>query len=424
MLMKIKLLSPFFLAVLIIIGLLVIAFPFSLAQSGTNVSGILSQDTTWTQAGSPYTLTGNILVDYGATLTIQTGATVNLGTYYYIRVNGSLIVQPGVTINMPEQLNAIQVNGVLTAIGTSNNPIQINGKPTLIGGNANEPSYNGLISFSPSSQSNSVIENASINNVIIEANNGITFANNEFSSGKLLLYGGASEVVNSNISAFVATDASPTISNNRITESVDVSGYDTAVISNNVLTGITLDNVDSDGSLLIERNLITNDSYGGIAFTGNYYGNLVIRNNTITNNAWGLDILDVNSQNIVYNNIYDNSINVKLEEPESRDVNLTNNWWGTTDQSAISNTFIDYNKDFNLGKVNFTPFLTAANPEAMPNLNAITTTASTPTSTTSQTQSSSTSAPQAPEFPSAPTVVIVILAVTATALLVRRKRAA
>ncbi len=62
------------------------------AQSGSNVSGIIRSDTTWTKANSPYNLGGNIAIDKGVTLTIEPGVTVNLDMYY-IRVNGALTVR-------------------------------------------------------------------------------------------------------------------------------------------------------------------------------------------------------------------------------------------------------------------------------------------------------------------------------------------
>jgi hypothetical protein len=36
------------------------ALQFGTAQSGTNFNGIISSDTTWTQADSPFTLTGPV----------------------------------------------------------------------------------------------------------------------------------------------------------------------------------------------------------------------------------------------------------------------------------------------------------------------------------------------------------------------------
>jgi len=41
---------------------------FGTVQASTDVSGIIALDATWTQAGSPYTLTGNLLVEKRARL--------------------------------------------------------------------------------------------------------------------------------------------------------------------------------------------------------------------------------------------------------------------------------------------------------------------------------------------------------------------
>ena len=61
---------------------------------------------------------------------------------------------------------------------------------------------------------------------------------------------------------------------------------------------------------------------------------------------------------------------------------------GTTDIAEIDQKIWDYNDDFNLGKVNYVPFLTAANPQAMPDPNApIPTLPSTPPPETTPTPS-------------------------------------
>ena len=76
---------------------------FGVAQTPTNVTGIIFSDSTWTTAHSPYNITRPVAIAKGATLTIQPGVTVNLNTF------------------------TLQVNGTLTARGTSTNPITING---------------------------------------------------------------------------------------------------------------------------------------------------------------------------------------------------------------------------------------------------------------------------------------------------------
>ncbi len=69
------------------------AVEFSLPQfpeTGTVVSGTLTENTVWTQANSPYVLTGNVLVTTGVTLTIQPGVTVLLDQDQRMIVDGGL----------------------------------------------------------------------------------------------------------------------------------------------------------------------------------------------------------------------------------------------------------------------------------------------------------------------------------------------
>lgn len=144
-----------------------------------------------------------------------------------------------------------------------------------------------------------------------------------------------------------------------------------AVITDNTLSGFSVTAISlSGGSPLIQRNQISGQE--GLLIG---HGNPVVRNNTFSGCNRAI-VDDSNSAsdnlNIYYNNLESYPppyyYNIYLET--SSNLNATYNWWGTTDQSTISSTIYDFNKDFSLGTVTFTPFLIAPNSQATPNPNA------------------------------------------------------
>ncbi|MFH1168123.1 MAG: hypothetical protein V1852_29250, partial [Pseudomonadota bacterium] len=73
------------------LSFLFLAVVLTVSQAeATNVSGSISSSTTWTLAGSPYILTGDITINAGVTLTIEPGAVVRLGDNMSLWVNGTL----------------------------------------------------------------------------------------------------------------------------------------------------------------------------------------------------------------------------------------------------------------------------------------------------------------------------------------------
>lgn len=394
--------------------------PFGLAQSGTNVGGIIASDTTWTQANSPYTLTGPVAVNQGVTLTIEPGASVYGGVSYYIQVNSTLI-----------------------AVGTSSNPIILNAQIqfTSVSNSWNQQTGIGSIientlypnvtitGCSPKIDSNTLyglqIQQASptisdnkIGWEILLSQSSAIIVNNSIYQG-IEVSMGAPSILNNTVTssydesnddaAIVITGGSPVIANNMIKSRIDwgypltpfsqnrpiiypgiVIGANNALIADNViddcLTGIT----SLGPSVTIENNFINGSETDGIDVTG---GNAIVQNNTITYNQVGLNSPSPSSV-IAYNNIYGNGYNVYLSSPSN--VDATNNWWGTTDTQAINQTIYDFKDNFNLGSVNFVPFLAEPNSQAAPDPNAPT---PTPISSTSPT-------PTVPEFP---TIVILPL---------------
>ena len=155
------------------------------AQSGTGVGGIIGSDTVWTASSSPYTLTGNILVSQGVTLIIQPGVTVNFGSYY------------------------LEVNGTLTAVGSTSDKITFNGGQITFTSFSN--------GWSDQTDSGCLIENANIDQTSITSSDPI-------------------EIDSSNINAELIV-VSSIISNNIITGTI--SGSNSPISNNNVKGDIT-----------------------------------------------------------------------------------------------------------------------------------------------------------------------------------------
>jgi hypothetical protein len=328
---------------------------FGVAQAADTVNGVIASDTTWTNANSPYTLTGNVLVNNGATLTIQSGVTVNLNNNY------------------------MMVNGTLVARGSSHEKIYFN---------------NGQITFTHYSNgwnqgthSGSIIE--------------YSVLNADSSSYGLINIENASPLISSNHINFEIsiTGGSPIIFNNNITPLIYYRMYgqppqaygppqyaiygiaigpfngvvdSTAIISDNVITGDFEEAcmIVHGGNPTIQRNTITDNVGLGIEISVSSTSNPTIIDNTISSCRNGIsDDNNDASLTFVGNNLQNNS-KYNVYWTATTDLNAESNWWGTTDQSAINNSIYDFNSDFNLGKVTFVPFLTTPNSQAMPNPNA------------------------------------------------------
>ncbi len=333
-------------------------------HAAVSVGGAINSDTTWTRVNSPYTLSSSILVNNGATLTIEPGVTVDLG-FYQIQVR----------------------NGTLNARGTSDSKIVF----------FCSSYYYQRIDFSADSTrwneeagTGCIIEHAVFHLVSVSTNGGSPkISKNYFnysSAGQIGVYGGAPLILDNTIN-FRSNDGiytilgSPIISNNLIQGGGDHFGIyagATAYISNNNITNCW-SGIYASGSVTIESNYIMSNNNDGIVIGS---GNPAIRNNALINNKCGTsgagNIINntiANNQigifnpsptaTITQNNIFDNTENsIVLTNPIN--VYAYDNWWGTTDQQAINQTIRDSKNDPNLGKVNFVPFLTEPNPATPP----------------------------------------------------------
>ncbi len=360
-----KLTSTILLIALIFCGLASVSgVHFASAQASTNL--IISSDTTWTQTNSPYNL-GNILVENGVTLTIQSGTTINF--------------------------NDLEVNGTLYAVGNSSNPIRFNGAQIIF-----TPYSNG---WNEATGSGSIISGAVLIAPISITSSSPMISNSNISymSNPIDISGGSPILSGNFIRAVSYGDIYGRLQTTD--NGILLNGNNGAIITDNVLSEFQAAIVVYGGSPLIQRNVI--QLGGGIDL------NITAANSnpTIQNNTFSFcqnAILAGSSSGeltltLLFNNFenYSNS-QYNVYWGATSDLNATYNWWGTTDQSAISNSIYDFSSDFNLGKVNFVPFLAIPNPNApipTPNLSPTSTSTPMPTSNASP---SPTSTPIVPEF--------------------------
>lgn len=355
--------------------------PFVAAQGGTNVGGLVNSDTTWTKAGSPYTFTGSVGISQGITLAIEPGVTVNLGSYY------------------------LRVNGTLTAKGTANDKIIFNGGQitylTLSNG-WNEQTQSGcIIQYATLGQTsvNSVyplkIDNCNINGQVsttssIITNNQITGDINAQSStitdnniqGKIIIgtltlggMGGSSDystVSRNKVQGTISsgsTENAPIIAENTVTSGgISCTGY-CRIIDNYVhdcKTGISTNTLRVFGGWFpcyatVEGNLVTNNTCGISMSLLGAAGKPALQKNIISGNEIGIK-QSYGTPTIKNNNIQDNiDYNYYLETSDSVDV--SGNWWGTTDEEAISHSIYDVKNNVDMGTVTFKPILTSPNPD-------------------------------------------------------------
>jgi hypothetical protein len=344
-------------------------------DASIQVGGIITSDTTWTLANSPYRLSGGVTVNSLVTLTIEPGVVVDLYIY------------------------SIMVSGTLNAQGTTDNNIVFQ---------TSYPPSSPLINFlsgpgwDESMGTGCIIKNAIFSAVALYINNcsakiSNTYFTNTNSYTAISVFTGSPIIVNNAFDChgvgINTYNGYPVISNNFIkcTGNYGVYASNNAYISDNNITGCS-SGVYVTGNSTVTRNLITSNTFGvrvsassakienNVIVSNNYgiSGGGTIRNNTFGNNVLGVDISL--AANITQNNIISSTQNnIRMSMSSANTVDATYNWWGTTDTQAINQTIQDYKTNPSTGKVNFTPFLTELNTQAPSLQNTYLTPAPTPT---------------------------------------------
>ncbi|MBS7646214.1 S8 family serine peptidase [Candidatus Bathyarchaeota archaeon] len=341
----------------------------------TPVSGVISENTTWTKYGSPYNLTGHLIIDEFASLTIEPGVEIKANGYR-IWVNS---------------------NAKLNATGTPSEPIIFNGTGIQlrdVAENASITIKNCIITkaqygfYAPSTPCRLVNVNISIENSVFTKN------------GKAI----SMEVIN----IPVAT-VSFYIVNNKIVENYGdaikigsgggLSFNEIRIVNNTIVSndgngivfwvygisgvleiaGNTIRSNGGDGLRIcwynfppmpITRNHIAYNSGAGIfmSIPGTTFGGdttPLITQNYITRNAYGIVVYrgaasDVPEHipTIFFNDIHSNAYyDLEILNTGDRKYNATYNYWGTLSANEISQKIWDFYDDFSLERVVYMPFL-------------------------------------------------------------------
>jgi hypothetical protein len=126
----------------------------------------------------------------------------------------------------------------------------------------------------------------------------------------------------------------------------------------------------NSSNLVVEHNSFLNNDVG-IGFAG-LDGKVIIRNNIISNNNVGVlfmhtrvNAVDLKKKQeneempLVKNNNINNNFqyNFKIGEGQSKDIDVSNNWWGSIKKETIEELLFDKKKNYSLGQVIYSPCL-------------------------------------------------------------------
>ena len=249
----------------------------------TNVSGVISANTTWTKTNSPYIVTGNLLINSGVTLTIQDGVSVKVNGNYYIKIEGKIDAVGSSTSKIRFETNS------LTPTKTNWLGIQI--RPT--GGSV----INGDLTYSSGSRLKYVIIKNAKKGVYVY-NTGFFMSNMEFENND---YGVEIRSTND-----ILIDNSVFASNNYgiYTEYESNDTDPTSTIQNTYIQNSSFNSNNTGNYFFLNqrdfKNLnVTNNIYNtnqiGLTFSGGGYGSrvhsVILKSNTFIDNIQnGLEI--------------------------------------------------------------------------------------------------------------------------------------
>ncbi len=379
----------------------------------TNVSGAFFSNTNWTKAGSPYNVTGDVQVPAGVTLSIEPGVQIKFNGDYQILIKGYLMANG--TKTSPIVFNSGSVAGKAMILFRSTNlsisqmsNLQFTGpkyalqledeseysqSPTKLSGILNVKNIvltnTAVHTKGYGTTASLVLDSATVSSTLIKGvyprseqitiknsnvfnstinsdsyNNGIIVENSTVSSSNFTLgcCGANFSILKSTVDNSTFTDYNDyykvTIKDSKITNSpINLPGSDYGfIISNSTLSCSTGTYILKCKNLTMTSTEINgNNSATGIELFG---GTNRIHKSNIKNTNTAIKIntnstLTVDSTNFDYNSVYN------IQNLSASNIFARNNWWGTTDATAIASKIYDYYDNINYGIVDFSTSLTS-----------------------------------------------------------------
>jgi hypothetical protein len=341
---------------------------------------IISEDTYWTFENSPYIITRNVLIEHGATLTIEPGVELKFDDFYYMQIEGKLIAEG-------------TENNMITFTSNKDSPAPRDWRSIKFMKNADygssfkyckiEYAYTAIvldeiIFYAAPNITNSIIRDISWGGIEYYTCGDYTINSSKQIANNTIINSVDGHAID--IHFYVnSVNANLLVSNNTLRFNEGNAIVSSSYEGNMTLTNNILMNNEGPGivchgdNVNIKYNFIASNNGPGIALAGAEGDSYLIEHNTIINNCdpndkdgGGINFEQhEDTTNIVfrYNNIYNNTPYDTYNGREN-DINLPNNWWGTTDTEIIDQQINDYYDDFNKGKLNYTPFLTETDSDA------------------------------------------------------------
>lgn len=279
--------------------LLLFLFFYTNALAQTNVSGTISADSTWTESGSPYIVTGNVTINNGVTLTVDPDVIVRFNSGRYLYVYGALNANSATFTSYRDSTGGSPSPGDWRAIYINNDGTANLTNCTVSYGNPNIYVYNGALTFSGGTVKNSSYRNIQLRNGTVNIDNSSLYFDNPTSNRYNFYSDGGSSTVDINRTEIYNGQYNVFLSNNGTVTIDSTNIYNTSTLSSSINLETRSDSVHVTNSDIYE-------SYTNIYAYG---GDLTLENTDVYNNTpygTGLLIYSRNSEVIMWgeNNFY------------------------------------------------------------------------------------------------------------------------